>query len=104
MKSITAREAANTTRRRKAAGFPVIKTLDEFDFAFQPDDVLLFGKESAGAPDYVHAAADARVVIPLRADARSLNLSVTAGIALWEGLRQTGAFPAGGQLRINRAD
>jgi len=60
------------------------------DFVFQPDDTLLFGKESAGAPDYVHAAADARVVVPLRPEARSLNLSVTAGIALWEGLRQTG--------------
>ena len=60
------------------------------DFVFQPDDVLLFGKESAGAPDYVHAAADARVVVPLRPQARSLNLSVTAGVALWEGLRQTG--------------
>ena len=60
------------------------------DFVFRPDDVLLFGKESAGAPDYVHAAADARVVVPLRPQARSLNLSVTAGVALWEGLRQTG--------------
>lgn len=58
------------------------------DFEFQPDDILLFGKESAGAPDYVHAAADARVVIPIRPETRSLNLSVSAGIALWEGLRQ----------------
>ena len=64
---------------------------DRLDAArFLPGDVLLFGKESAGAPDYVHAAAAARVVVPLRPDARSLNLSVTAGIALWEGLRQTG--------------
>jgi len=62
------------------------------DFIFRPDDVLLFGKESAGAPDYVHQAADARVVIPLRPQARSLNLSVTAGVALWEGLRQTGGL------------
>ena len=60
------------------------------DFAFRSDDVLLFGKESAGAPDYARAAADARVVVPLRPQARSLNLSVTAGVALWEGLRQTG--------------
>ena len=58
------------------------------DFAFAPDDILLFGRESAGAPDYVHAAADARVVIPIQPGARSLNLSVSAGIALWEGLRQ----------------
>ena len=59
------------------------------EFAFRPDDVLLFGSESSGAPDFVHEAADARVVIPIRPGARSLNLSVSAGIALWEGLRQT---------------
>lgn len=60
------------------------------DFRFDPEDTILFGKETAGAPDHVHTAANARVVIPMRPDARSLNLSVTAGIALWEGLMQTG--------------
>lgn len=59
------------------------------DFDFRPDDVLMFGSESSGAPDFVHQAADARVVIPIQPEARSLNLSVSAGIALWEGLRQT---------------
>ena len=59
------------------------------DFAFREDDTLLFGSEPTGAPEQVHAAADARVAIPLRPGARSLNLSVSAGIALWEGLRQT---------------
>ena len=58
-------------------------------FTFQPDDTLLFGSETSGAPDHVHAASDARVVIPIRPEARSLNLSVSAGMALWEGLRQT---------------
>jgi len=57
-------------------------------FAFQPDDTLLFGSETSGAPDFVHAAADARVFIPIRPGARSLNLSVSAGIGLFEGLRQ----------------
>ncbi|GAA0647851.1 tRNA (cytidine(34)-2'-O)-methyltransferase [Brevundimonas lenta] len=57
-------------------------------FRFHPDDTLLFGSEPTGAPEYVHEAADARVVIPIRADARSLNLSVSAGIAVWEALRQ----------------
>jgi tRNA (cytidine/uridine-2'-O-)-methyltransferase len=57
------------------------------DFDFRPDDVLLFGSEPTGAPDYVHEAADARVVIPLEPGARSLNLSVSAGIAVWEALR-----------------
>jgi tRNA (cytidine/uridine-2'-O-)-methyltransferase len=60
------------------------------DFRFQADDTLLFGSEDAGAPDFVHAAAEARVVVPIRPETRSLNLSVTAGIALWEALRQTG--------------
>ncbi|HEY1072615.1 tRNA (cytidine(34)-2'-O)-methyltransferase [Brevundimonas sp.] len=63
------------------------------DFKFRADDTLLFGKESAGAPDYVHDAADARVFIPIRPETRSLNLSVSAGIALWEGLRQLGGLP-----------
>ena len=63
------------------------------DFRFEADDTLLFGKESAGAPDFVHTAADARVFIPIRPEARSLNLSVSAGIALWEGLRQVQGLP-----------
>ena len=61
--------------------------LDEF--RFEGRDTLLFGSETSGAPDFVHAAADARVVIPIRPETRSLNLSVSAGIALWEGIRQT---------------
>lgn len=52
-------------------------------FRFQPDDVLLFGSEPSGAPEHVHAAADARVVIPIAPGARSLNLAVSAGIACW---------------------
>ncbi len=60
------------------------------DFTFEADDLLLFGRETAGVPEAVHAAADARVFIPIRPETRSLNLAVSAGIALWEGLRQTG--------------
>ena len=62
-------------------------------FAFRPDDVLLFGRESAGVPDEVHAAADARLVIPLRETARSLNVVTAAAMALGEALRQTNGFP-----------
>lgn len=60
------------------------------DFRFHPDDTLLFGSEPTGAPDNVHAAADARVLIPLKPGARSLNLAVSAGIACWEWARQAG--------------
>ena len=60
------------------------------DFAFSQGDTLLFGQESLGAPDHVHEQAQARVVIPIRPGARSLNLSVSAGIALFQALHSTG--------------
>lgn len=63
-------------------------------FQFRPDDTLIFGNEGAGAPEAVHSAADARVVIPLAAGARSLNLSNTVAIALFEALRQKPVFPS----------
>lgn len=65
--------------------------LDAFDY--RPDDTLLFGSETAGVPDEVHAVADARILIPIMPGARSANLSVSAGIGLFEGLRQTGGLP-----------
>ncbi|MBL0924511.1 MAG: tRNA (cytidine(34)-2'-O)-methyltransferase [Sphingomonadaceae bacterium] len=62
-------------------------------FTFRPDDVILMGSESSGAPVEVHERADARVYIPMAPGFRSLNISVSAGIALAEGLRQTQQFP-----------
>ena len=64
-------------------------------FEFRAGDTLLFGRESSGAPEEVHAAADARLFIPLAPGARSLNLTVSAAIALSEALRQTNGFPRG---------
>lgn len=63
------------------------------DFAFRPDDVLLLGREGAGVPDEVHAAAGAAVRIPLRPGLRSLNVAVAGAIVLAEALRQTNGFP-----------
>lgn len=63
------------------------------DFAFAPNDTLLFGRESAGVPENVHQAADARVIIPITKTARSFNLANSAAIALFEALRQTGQLP-----------
>jgi tRNA (cytidine/uridine-2'-O-)-methyltransferase len=60
------------------------------DLRYQGDDVLLFGRESAGVTDEVMAAADARVVIPIRPSLRSLNVAMSAAMALGEALRQTG--------------
>jgi tRNA (cytidine/uridine-2'-O-)-methyltransferase len=68
-------------------------TLPLHRFAFAADDIILLGRESAGAPPVVHAAADARVAIPLRPPARSLNVALAGAIALAEALRQTGLLP-----------
>lgn len=64
-----------------------------YDFAFRADDILLFGSEAAGVPDAVHAAAEARIRIPIRPDARSLNVAMSAGMILAEALRATGGLP-----------
>ena len=62
-------------------------------FKFEPSDTLLLGRESAGVPDSVHAAASARIRIPMRPGLRSLNIAVAAAIVLGEALRQTDGFP-----------
>lgn len=59
------------------------------DFAFRPDDTLMVGRESVGAPPEVHDAADARIVVPMKPPARSLNVAVAAAMAIGEALRQT---------------
>jgi tRNA (cytidine/uridine-2'-O-)-methyltransferase len=62
------------------------------DHRYEARDVLLFGRESAGVPDPVHAAADVRLRIPLQPGLRSLNVAVTCAMAVGEALRQTGGF------------
>jgi tRNA (cytidine/uridine-2'-O-)-methyltransferase len=61
------------------------------DYRYDPADILLFGRESAGVPDDVAKAADARLVIPIKPGLRSLNVAMAAAMALGEALRQTGA-------------
>lgn len=63
------------------------------DFAFAADDRLMVGRESAGVPDSVHRAADARLAIPIRPATRSLNVATAAAIVLGEALRQVAAWP-----------
>ena len=69
-------------------------SVSAYDFAFRSDDILLFGKESAGAPAHVHAACQGRIRLPMRAEVRSMNLAMSAGLALGEALRQTDGLPA----------
>ena len=64
-----------------------------YEFAFQPGDVLLFGKESGGVPTAVAQACAARVRLPMRGGVRSMNLAISAALALAEAQRQTGTLP-----------
>ena len=79
---------------RRAARLGVVllttrATTGYLDHRFTPNDVLLFGRESSGVPDAVHAAADTRLTIPLRADLRSLNVAMACAMVVGEALRQT---------------
>lgn len=61
---------------------------DYRDVPFRPGDVLMVGRESAGVPPEVHAAADLRLTVPMRPGFRSLNVAVAAAMVLGEALRQ----------------
>lgn len=85
---------------RRAAGHRLVLlttrgSVSHLNAAFQADDVLMLGRESAGVPDGVHAAADLRVAAPIRPGLRSLNVAVAGAIILGEALRQTDGFPSG---------
>jgi tRNA (cytidine/uridine-2'-O-)-methyltransferase len=81
--------------RRSAGGrlllFTTKGATPYLDFRYQASDILLFGRESAGVPQSVAEAADARIVIPIRPGLRSLNVAMAAAMALGEALRQTGS-------------
>jgi tRNA (cytidine/uridine-2'-O-)-methyltransferase len=62
------------------------------DHAYRDDQVLLFGRESAGVPETVHRAADTRLRIPIREGLRSLNIAISVAMVAGEALRQTGGF------------
>lgn len=66
------------------------------EHAFRRSDVLLFGRETSGVPEKVHAAADARLLIPMREGLRSLNVAMAVAMAAGEAIRQLGA-QAGGE-------
>jgi tRNA (cytidine/uridine-2'-O-)-methyltransferase len=68
-------------------------TRSYLDHTFQADQVLLFGRESAGVPEPVHKAADVRLCIPMRQGLRSLNIAMAAAMVAGEALRQTGGMP-----------
>ena len=83
--------------QRKATGRTILLTTRAteryIDFRFAPDDVVILGRESAGVPEHVHAAAAARLRIPMTPGLRSLNVAQAGAMVLGEALRQTKGFP-----------
>ena len=58
------------------------------NFKFRKDDMLLFGKESAGVPDEVHRMLKNKIKIPMNKKTRSLNVAMSVAIVAAEALRQ----------------
>jgi tRNA (cytidine/uridine-2'-O-)-methyltransferase len=83
---------------RRSAGLELVllttaATRSYLDHAYRDDQMLIFGRESAGVPEAVHRAADTRLRIPIRDGLRSLNIAVAAAMVLGEALRRTDGFP-----------
>lgn len=79
--------------RRRLAGRRLVlastkASLAYTHFAFRSGDILLLGRESSGVPEHVHETADARLLIPMRAGARSINVALAAAMVAGEAIRQ----------------
>jgi len=93
--SFTAFRDWQTASGRRLVLLSTQAALPYTEFCFQPGDILLVGRESAGVPETVHAQADASIRIPMQPPMRSLNVAVAAAMVLGEALRQCGRFQTG---------
>ncbi len=92
--SFTAFDAWRRAEALKLVLLTTAATGSYLDHGFAGDQILLFGRESAGVPEAVHNAADVRLSIPIREEFRSLNIAVAVAMVAGEALRQTGGFAA----------
>jgi tRNA (cytidine/uridine-2'-O-)-methyltransferase len=89
--SFAAFDAWRRAESRRLTLFTTRGGVSYLDYGYRPGDILLFGRESAGVPDHIAAAADDKLVIPMRAGLRSLNIAMAVAMATGEAIRQTGA-------------
>ena len=69
-----------------------------WDASFQDGDFLIFGRETKGLPgSLLSMNADSVLTIPMTTGTRSLNLATSAGIVLYEAIRQLGQIPLAGE-------
>lgn len=90
-------ETFETWRRQHQRRLVLLTTkasASAYDTAYQSDDILLLGRESAGVPDTVASVADLRVRIPMQPGLRSINVAVAGSMILGEAMRQIGGFTA----------
>ena len=81
-------ERWRTEARSRLILFTTRASLSYLDHTYRADDTLVFGRESSGVPAAVHDTADARLLVPMRAGLRSLNVAMVAAMAVGEALRQ----------------
>jgi tRNA (cytidine/uridine-2'-O-)-methyltransferase len=80
-------------RRREGLSLVLMTTAASrpyLEHSFADNQIVLFGRESAGVPQAVHEAADHRLLIPVREGLRSLNIAVSVAMVAGEALRQAG--------------
>jgi tRNA (cytidine/uridine-2'-O-)-methyltransferase len=90
--SWTAFDAWRHSEKLRLLLFTTAAETSYLDFGYGQDDILMFGRESAGVPEPVHRSADVRLKIPMQSGLRSINVAMTAAMALGEALRQTKGF------------
>ena len=85
--------ALHKTRGGRCISFSARGKSSYSQFQFQPEDWLLFGSETDGLPPEIINNSDAALYIPMKEKGvRSLNLSVSVAIGLFESLRQLGTL------------
>jgi tRNA (cytidine/uridine-2'-O-)-methyltransferase len=83
-------ESWRRSRALRLVLFTTAAATGYLDHRYGPEDILLFGRETAGVPQHVHKAADVRLRVPMRTGMRSLNVAMTCAMAVGEALRQVG--------------
>ena len=84
----SANDFFDKNKEKRVILFTTKSSINYFDFKFEENDILLFGRESAGAPDYVHSSVNERLTIPMIKGPRSINLSSSVAMVAGEMLRQ----------------
>lgn len=85
-------EAYRKKKKRRLILLTTKATKPYIEFKFEESDILMLGRESSGVPIKVAEQADAKILIPMQENTRSINQAISAAMVLGEALRQTNSF------------